>query len=272
MSYNPQIANRKSQAVVAPVLAAFFLATAAFNAHAADFTLSCPVGTPVGTVVTERFYTGTAGNWQYLSSVGGTVWANALIEPRVSHNNSYYYAGWFDATPLGGDWISPAHEASTPVNQPYYFRSPAFRAAANIDPATFTVSALRVGADNLFKAVSIGNADRSTIHVTQAGPAPNSSTASATTPTSVPLAASFTAEPLNGKHLFLHVANNESVHAPINSGRGGPLGAWAEITVQGTCQTPPTPAAVPVNAPWALGLLGAAVGWLGIRAKRKQRG
>lgn len=73
-------------------------------------------------------------------------------------------------------------------------------------------------------------------------------------------------------YMIWKVSNNQARHA--RTGSNGPTGLFAKVTLTATCKAQPgsgTGAAVPVNNPWALGLLGVAVAGAAARSRRRRK-
>lgn len=74
-------------------------------------------------------------------------------------------------------------------------------------------------------------------------------------------------------YMMWKVSNEQTHHKSPFSIIWGPLGLYAKVTLTASCKALPGAGAapVPVNSPWALGLLGVAVAGAAARARRRKR-
>ena len=165
------------------------------------------------------------------STDGGTSWASA-----ANASNS----GWGTA-PTGSSWIgNGVGGAATPL-----FRR-VLQLGAGVDPAMpLTVSATFL-VDDTLGGLTVGGLATGISGGTYNG-APTTATGSVTLP----------------------AAGNHPIIASVTNA-GGAYGLAASLTITATCRAAP-PAAVPADAPWALGMLTGMIGLVAAAVVRRRR-
>lgn len=165
------------------------------------------------------------------STDGGTSWASA-----ANASNS----GWGTA-PTGSSWIG--NGSSGPV-RPLFRRM--LQLGAGVDPAMpLTVSATFL-VDDTLGGLTVGGLATGISGGTYNG-APTTATGSVTLP----------------------AAGNYPIIASVTN-TGGAYGLAANLTITATCRAAP-PAAVPADAPWALGMLTGMIGLVAAAVVRRRR-
>ena len=173
----------------------------------------------------------TDTTWQQ-STDGGTSWASAANASN---------GGW-GAAPTGSSWIG--NGSSGPVT-PLFSR--VLQLGAGVDPVVpLTVSAtFRV--DDVLGSLTVGGLATGISGGTYNG-APTTASGSVTLPG----------------------AGTYPIIATVNNTGGGAYGLAANLTITATCRAAP-PAAVPADAPWALGMLTGTIGLVAAAAVRRRR-
>lgn len=176
---------------------------------------------------------GTDASWSQ-SNDGGTTWASA-----VTATNS----GW-SAAPSSSDWIGNGTNG-LPASTHQFLR--VLQLGAGVDTATPLIVATTFRVDNALNSVTVGGQS-------VAG-------ASGGTYNGVETTAS--------DSVTLPITGSYPVIAEITN-TGGPYGLALSMTVTATCRAA-TPAAVPADAPWALGLLAGMIGVAAAGLGRRRR-
>ena len=165
------------------------------------------------------------------STDGGTSWASAANASN---------GGW-GAAPTGSSWIG--NGSSGPVTALF---SRVLQLGAGVDPAMpLTVSATFL-VDDTLGGLTIGGLATGISGGTYNG-APTTATGSVTLP----------------------AAGNHPIIASVTNA-GGAYGLAASLTITATCRAAP-PAAVPADAPWALGMLTGMIGLVAAAVVRRRR-
>ena len=165
------------------------------------------------------------------STDGGTSWASAANASN---------GGW-GAAPTGSSWIG--NGSSGPVT-PLFRRM--LQLCTQVDPAVpLTVSAT-FRTDDVLGSLTIGGLPTGISGGTYNG-APTTATGSVTLP----------------------AAGNYPIIASVTNA-GGAYGLAASLTITATCRAAP-PAAVPADAPWALGMLTGMIGLVAAAVVRRRR-
>ena len=173
----------------------------------------------------------TDTTWQQ-STDGGTSWASAANASN---------GGW-GAAPTGSSWIG--NGSSGPVT-PLFSR--VLQLGAGVDLVVpLTVSATFL-VDDTLGGLTVGGLATGISGGTYNG-APTTATGSVTLP----------------------AAGNYPIIATVNNTGGGAYGLAANLTITATCRAAP-PAAVPADAPWALGMLTGTIGLVAAAAVRRRR-
>ena len=174
----------------------------------------------------------TDTTWQQ-SIDGGTSWAAAATASN---------GGW-GAAPTGSSWIG--NGSSGPVT-PLFSR--VLQLGAGVDPVVpLTVSAtFRV--DDVLGSLTIGG-----LTTGISGGTYNAATATTASGS-----------------VTLPGAGTYPIIATVNNTGGGAYGLAANLTITATCRAAP-PAAVPADAPWALGMLTGMIGLVAAAAVRRRR-
>ena len=165
------------------------------------------------------------------STDGGASWASAANASN---------GGW-GAAPTGSSWIG--NGSSGPVTALF---SRVLQLGAGVDPAMpLTVSATFL-VDDTLGGLTVGGLATGISGGTYNG-APTTATGSVTLP----------------------AAGNYPIIASVTN-TGGAYGLAANLTITATCRAAP-PAAVPADAPWALGMLTGMIGLVAAAAVRRRR-
>ena len=165
------------------------------------------------------------------STDGGTSWASAANASN---------GGW-GAAPTGSSWIG--NGAGGPTTALF---SSVLQLGAGVDPAMpLTVSATFL-VDDTLGGLTIGGLATGISGGTYNG-APTTATGSVTLP----------------------AAGNHPIIASVTNA-GGAYGLAANLTITATCRAAP-PAAVPADAPWALGMLTGMIGLVAAAVVRRRR-
>ena len=165
------------------------------------------------------------------STDGGTSWASAANASN---------GGW-GAAPTGSSWIGNGSSGPTTA-----LFSSVLQLGAGVDPAMpLTVSATFLVAATL-GGLTIGGLATGISGGTYNG-APTTATGSVTLP----------------------AAGNHPIIASVTNA-GGAYGLAASLTITATCRAAP-PAAVPADAPWALGMLTGMIGLVAAAVVRRRR-
>lgn len=165
------------------------------------------------------------------STDGGTSWASAANASN---------GGW-GAAPTGSSWIG--NGSSGPVTALF---SRVLQLGAGVDPVVpLTVSATFL-VDDTLGGLTVGGLATGISGGTYNG-APTTATGSVTLP----------------------AAGNYPIIASVTN-TGGAYGLAASLTITATCRAAP-PAAVPADAPWALGMLTGTIGLVAAAAVRRRR-
>ena len=173
----------------------------------------------------------TDTTWQQ-STDGGTSWASAANASN---------GGW-GAAPTGSSWIG--NGSSGPVTALF---SRVLQLGAGVDPVVpLTVSATFL-VDDTLGGLTVGGLATGISGGTYNG-APTTATGSVTLP----------------------AAGNYPIIASVTNTGGGAYGLAANLTITATCRAAP-PAAVPADAPWALGMLTGTIGLVAAAAVRRRR-
>lgn len=174
----------------------------------------------------------TDTTWQQ-STDGGTSWASAANASN---------GGW-GAAPTGSSWIGNG-AGGLPASTPRFSR--VLQLGAGVDPAVpLTVSATFL-VDDTLGGLTIGGLATGISGGTYNG-APTTATGSVTLP----------------------AAGNHPIIASVTNA-GGAYGLAANLTITATCRAAP-PAAVPADAPWALGMLTGMIGLVAAAVVRRRR-
>ena len=173
----------------------------------------------------------TDTTWQQ-STDGGTSWASAANASN---------GGW-GAAPTGSSWIG--NGSSGPVT-PLFSR--VLQLGAGVDLVVpLTVSATFL-VDDTLGGLTVGGLATGISGGTYNG-APTTASGSVTLPG----------------------AGTYPIIATVNNTGGGAYGLAANLTITATCRAAP-PAAVPADAPWALGMLTGTIGLVAAAAVRRRR-
>ena len=165
------------------------------------------------------------------STDGGTSWASAANASN---------GGW-GAAPTGSSWIGNGSSGPTTA-----LFSSVLQLGAGVDPAMpLTVSATFL-VDDTLGGLTIGGLATGISGGTYNG-APTTATGSVTLP----------------------AAGNHPIIASVTN-TGGAYGLAANLTITATCRAAP-PAAVPADAPWALGMLTGMIGLVAAAVVRRRR-
>lgn len=165
------------------------------------------------------------------STDGGTSWASAANASN---------GGW-GAAPTGSSWIGNGSSGPTTA-----LFSSVLQLGAGVDPAMpLTVSATFL-VDDTLGGLTIGGLATGISGGTYNG-APTTATGSVTLP----------------------AAGNHPIIASVTNA-GGAYGLAASLTITATCRAAP-PAAVPADAPWALGMLTGMIGLVAAAVVRRRR-
>ena len=165
------------------------------------------------------------------STDGGTSWASAANASN---------GGW-GAAPTGSSWIGNGSSGPTTA-----LFSSVLQLGAGVDPAMpLTVSATFL-VDDTLGGLTIGGLATGISGGTYNG-APTTATGSVTLP----------------------AAGNYPIIASVTNA-GGAYGLAASLTITATCRAAP-PAAVPADAPWALGMLTGMIGLVAAAVVRRRR-
>ena len=165
------------------------------------------------------------------STDGGTSWASAANASNL---------GWGTA-PTGSSWIGNGSSGPTTA-----LFSSVLQLGAGVDPAMpLTVSATFL-VDDTLGGLTIGGLATGISGGTYNG-APTTATGSVTLPG----------------------AGNYPIIASVTNA-GGAYGLAANLTITATCRAAP-PAAVPADAPWALGMLTGMIGLVAAAVVRRRR-
>lgn len=165
------------------------------------------------------------------STDGGASWASAANASN---------GGW-GAAPTGSSWIG--NGSSGPVTALF---SRVLQLGAGVDPVVpLTVSATFL-VDDTLGGLTVGGLATGISGGTYNG-APTTATGSVTLP----------------------AAGNYPIIASVTN-TGGAYGLAANLTITATCRAAP-PAAVPADAPWALGMLTGMIGLVAAAAVRRRR-
>ena len=165
------------------------------------------------------------------STDGGTSWASAANASN---------GGW-GAAPTGSSWIGNGSSGPTTA-----LFSSVLQLGAGVDPAMpLTVSATFL-VDDTLGGLTIGGLATGISGGTYNG-APTTATGSVTLP----------------------AAGNHPIIASVTNA-GGAYGLAANLTITATCRAAP-PAAVPADAPWALGMLTGMIGLVAAAVVRRRR-
>ena len=165
------------------------------------------------------------------STDGGTSWASAANASN---------GGW-GAAPTGSSWIGDGSSGPTTA-----LFSRVLQLGAGVDPAMpLTVSATFL-VDDTLGGLTIGGLATGISGGTYNG-APTTATGSVTLP----------------------AAGNYPIIASVTN-TGGAYGLAANLTITATCRAAP-PAAVPADAPWALGMLTGMIGLVAAAVVRRRR-
>lgn len=174
----------------------------------------------------------TDTTWQQ-STDGGTSWASA-----ANASNS----GWGTA-PTGSSWIG--NGSSGPV-RPLFRRM--LQLGTQVDPAVpLTVSAT-FRTDDVLGSLTIGG-----LPTGISGGTYNAATATTASGS-----------------VTLPGAGTYPIIATVNNNRDSAYGLAASLTITATCRAAP-PAAVPADAPWALGMLTGMIGLVAAAVVRRRR-
>ena len=165
------------------------------------------------------------------STDGGTSWASAANASN---------GGW-GAAPTGSSWIGNGSSGPTTA-----LFSSVLQLGAGVDPAMpLTVSATFL-VDDTLGGLTIGGLATGISGGIYNG-APTTATGSVTLP----------------------AAGNHPIIASVTNA-GGAYGLAASLTITATCRAAP-PAAVPADAPWALGMLTGMIGLVAAAVVRRRR-
>ena len=174
----------------------------------------------------------TDTSWQQ-SIDGGTSWAAAATASN---------GGW-GAAPTGSSWIG--NGSSGPVT-PLFRR--VLQLGAGVDPVVpLTVSAT-FRTDDVLGSLTIGG-----LPTGISGGTYNAATATTASGS-----------------VTLPGAGTYPIIATVNNTGGGAYGLAANLTITATCRAAP-PAAVPADAPWALGMLTGMIGLVAAAVVRRRR-
>ena len=212
-------------------LASLVLGAAALLAASGAHAQSAAVPLDCSAGQTTASVTIGTGTTWQQSTDGGTSWASAANASN---------GGWGTA-PTGSSWIGNGSSGPTTA-----LFSSVLQLGAGVDPAMpLTVSATFL-VDDTLGGLTVGGLATGISGGTYNG-APTTATGSVTLP----------------------AAGNHPIIASVTN-TGGAYGLAASLTITATCRAAP-PAAVPADAPWALGMLTGMIGLVAAAVVRRRR-
>ena len=246
-------------------------------AQAVDLT--CGTNGPNGAKV--EFLTGN-GEWQVYGAHTGGAWQAAKVVSSGQQDAGILQTQtWLDH---GANWLTPGSTSpGIDTSKAHFFRVPVVL-DARIDPASVKIGESEISADDRINSVTVTDKDKvptdAEIGLSDGkGASGHGEPGKLKVPkklddTSVAVTANWVAGVPN--YMIWKVTNDQNFHQVLSGnkwdGNHGPMGMYANVKITATSKAlPGTAAPVPVNNPWALGLLGVAVAGAAAHARRRKR-
>ena len=235
---------------------------------ATPVTLTCSAGVPS---VTATFTTDT-GAWSMKGDTdgfGGGVW----FKPYGPDTDSPQPSAWTNPPTFGGSWLMPGQ---TNWGPPYvstanpYLAARAVKLEGPVDTGNVKVH-IRYFVDDYLNGVAVTQ-DKTVTHSAVTGTLSGGVVGTYSALGEGDFNTGSWKAGMN--YLLLKIINNgPRLHTKGPAGSGGAHGLAAEVTITAGCKALPGAGAapVPVNSPWALGLLGVAVAGAAARTRRRKR-